>query len=109
MVGTRHDDLMPMFFNYIHDPQSLPLDKVTAIYRKPNNGKALKNTITVTNELKRPLSNLSLVINMARKNDNSDYDVPNDVSSFQAFGRMSQFIFLKFDMKPGEKRTIEIK
>lgn len=96
--------------SYVNKPASVPLGKVTATFRVPNDGGTESNTITVNNGLKRPLVNMSLCAMMARKGDNSEYDVSGgDAQILQTFGSRFQYVFLTFHLTPGEKRIFEIK
>jgi hypothetical protein len=95
--------------SYVNKPASLPLGKVTASFRKPNDGKARANTITVNNGLKRPLENMALTAAMARREDNAPYEIKGGARAAQAYGVSSQFVMLTFDLEPGEKRVFEIK
>lgn len=109
LVAVENGVLNADNISYVNKPASMPLGKVTSTFLKPNDGGAAANSITVNNGLKRPLKNMSITVIMARRDDNSDYGVQGEAEVFQAYGTTSQFLFLTFDLEPGEKRVFEIK
>jgi len=109
LVAVENGVLNADNISYVNKPASMPLGRVTATFRKPNDGGASANSITVNNGIKRPLSNMAITVIMARKDDNSNYEVKGEASVVQAYGTTSQFLFLAFDLEPGEKRIFEIK
>lgn len=106
IVGGKLDE---RYISYVRTPESIPWGKVSTLFMNPNDGTANENTITIINDLKRPLNNVSVVVNMARRTDSKEYTVYGKVSYLQTYGRAGQFIFIHCDMLPEEKKIIHIK